>query len=212
MSPLSSRTLPEGHAASGVIAEIFYSSKLRGVKPGTPLSERFQAVIKLCSASLRDVPLHHALETLLNLRQHSSKANVEKPCCPPPLLFKYDPIYEGLPPPNPCQLLSPILSPLPFPTYFPALYHFIYSYHFMMETTCSLLSRDVVHLWQQLETLLQGVITAEGLEILLPFVLALMLEESTAVYAAWYLFEPISRVLGPRNAAKYLLKPLVSVH
>ncbi|XP_035599586.1 WD repeat-containing protein 81 [Oncorhynchus keta] len=198
-----------------LIAEIFYSSKLRGVKSGTPLSERFQAVIKLCSASLRDVPLplHHALETLLHLRQHSSKSKVEKPCGPRPLLFKYDPIYEGLPPPNPCQLLSPILSPLPFPTYFPALHHFIYSYHSKMETTCSLQGRDVVfHLWQQLETLLQGVITAEGLEILLPFVLALMLEESTAVYAAWYLFEPISRVLGPRNAAKYLLKPLVSVY
>ncbi|XP_034147074.1 WD repeat-containing protein 81 [Esox lucius] len=198
-----------------LIAEIFYSSKLRGVKPGTPLRERFQGVIKLCSANLRDVPLplHHALETLLNLRRHSSKAHFEETMCPRPLLFKYDPVFEGLPPPNPCQLLSPILSPLPFPTYFPALHDFIYSYHSNMEATCTLQGRDVVfHLWQQLEKLLQGVITAEGLEILLPFVLALMLEESTAVYAAWYLFEPISRVLGPRNAAKYLLKPLVSVY
>lgn len=198
-----------------LIAEIFYSSKLRGVKPGTPLRERFQAVMKLCSASLRDLPLplHHALETLLLIRKHSALAHTEVADCPSPLLFKYDPISEGLPPPNPCQLLSPIISPFPFPTYFPALHDFIFSYHAKMETTCSLQGRDVVfHLWQQLETLLQGNITAEGLEILLPFILTLMLEESTAVYAAWYLFEPISRVLGPRNAGKYLLKPLVSVY
>ncbi|KAM4628129.1 WD repeat-containing protein 81 [Polymixia lowei] len=198
-----------------LIAEIFYSYKLRGLKPGVPLRERFQAVMKLCSANLRDVPLslHHALETLLLIPKHPEKAHGKVTDCPRPLLFKYDPIYEGLPPPNPCQLLSPILTPFPFPTYFPALHHFIFSYHAKMETTCSLQGRDVVFcLWQQLETLLRGNITAEGLEILLPFVLALMLEESTAVYAAWYLFEPISRVLGPRNASKFLLKPLVSVY
>ncbi|XP_019943786.2 WD repeat-containing protein 81 [Paralichthys olivaceus] len=198
-----------------LIAEIFFSFKLRGLKPGTPLRQRFQAVMKLCSASLRDVPLslHHALETLLLIEKHSGIAHREVPDCPHPLLFKYDPICDGLPPPNPCQLLSSVITPFPFPSYFSALHDFIFSYHTKMEMTCSTQGRDVVfHLWQQLETLLRGNITAEGLEILLPFILALMLEESTAVYAAWYLFEPISKVLGPRNANKYLLKPLINVY
>ncbi|XP_031729483.1 WD repeat-containing protein 81 [Anarrhichthys ocellatus] len=198
-----------------LIAEIFYPSKLRGLKPGTPLRQRFQAVMKLCSASLRDVPLslHYALKTLLLIEKHSGIAQREVPDCPRPLLFKYEPIRDGLPPPNPCQLLNSIISPFPFPSYFAALHSFIFSYHAKMETTCSLQGRDVVfHLWQQLETLLRGNVTAEGLEILLPFILALMLEESTAVYAAWYLFEPISRVLGPRNASKFLLKPLINVY
>ncbi|XP_074535248.1 WD repeat-containing protein 81 [Halichoeres trimaculatus] len=198
-----------------LIAEIFYSCKLRGVKPGNPLRQRFQAVLKLCSGSLRDVPLclHQALETLLLIEKHSGIAQKELPDCPRPLLFKYDPIRDGLPPPNPCQLLNSIISPFPFPSYFSPLHQFIFSYHAKMETTCSFQGRDAVfHLWQQLETLLRGNITAEGLEILLPFILALMLEECTAVYAAWYLFEPISRVLGPRNANKYLLKPLINVY
>ncbi|KAM9853362.1 WD repeat-containing protein 81 [Aulostomus maculatus] len=197
-----------------LIAEIFYSSKVRGLKPGAPLRQRFQAVMKLCSASLRDVPLslHRALEKLLLIERHSGTAHREVPRCPLPLLFMYEPIYDGLPPPNPCQLLNSVITPFPFPTYFAALHQFIFSYHAKMEV-CSLQGRDVVfHLWQQLETLLRGNITAEGLEILLPFILALMLEESTAVYAAWYLFEPISRVLGPRNASKYLLKPLINVY
>lgn len=197
-----------------LIAEIFFSSKLRGLKPGIPLRKRFQAVMKLCSASLRDVPLslHHALETLLQIEKHS-KTTVGTPDCPHPLLFKYDPISDGLPPPNPYQLLNLTISPFPFPSYFVGLHRFIFSYHAKRNTTCSVQRRDVVfHLWQQLETLLRSNITAEGLEILLPFILALMVEESTAVYAAWYLFEPISRVLGPRNANKYLLKPLINVY
>ncbi|KAM6933877.1 WD repeat-containing protein 81 [Xenentodon cancila] len=197
------------------IAELFYSAKLRGLKPGASLRQRFQAVMKLCSANLRDVPLslQHALETLLLIEKYPAIAHREVPDCSDPLLFKYDPIYDGLPPPNPNQLLNSITTPFPFPSYFAALHHFIFSYHARMDSVCSLQGRDVVfHLWQHLEALLQSNITAEGLEILLPFILSLMLEESTAVYAAWYLFEPISRVLGPRNANKYLLKPLISVY
>lgn len=198
-----------------LIAEIFYSAKLRGLKPNAPLRQRYQAVMKLCSASLRDVPLslHHALETLLLIEKNSGAAQGEISDCPSPLLFKYDPICDGLPPPNPHLLLNPFISPFPFPPFFSALHRFIFSYHTKMETMSSLQGRDVVfHLWQQLEDLLQSNITPEGLEILLPFILALMLEESTAVYAAWYLFEPISKVLGPRNANKYLLKPLINVY
>uniref|UniRef100_A0A1A8BMJ3 WD repeat-containing protein 81 n=1 Tax=Nothobranchius kadleci TaxID=1051664 RepID=A0A1A8BMJ3_NOTKA len=198
-----------------LIAEIFYSSKLRGLKPETPLRRRFQAVMKLCSAHLRDVPLslHHALETLLLIKKHSGMSHREEQDCPGPLLFKYDPICDGLPPPNPHQLLNAIVTPFPFPSYFVALHTFIFSYHAKMGNVCSLQGRDVVfHLWQQLEALLRSQITAEGLEILLPFILTLMLEETTAVYAAWYLFEPIATVLGPRNANKYLLKPLINVY
>uniref|UniRef100_A0A8C1YUY7 WD repeat-containing protein 81 n=1 Tax=Cyprinus carpio TaxID=7962 RepID=A0A8C1YUY7_CYPCA len=199
-----------------LIAEIFYSSKLRGLGPGTHLSDRFQVVLKLCSTNLRDVPLplHHALESLLQVHKHCSKTETfTRHPQGLPYLFKYDPICEGLPPPNPWQLLSPVLSPLPFPAYFPTLHKFIFSYHSKMESINSVQGRDIVfNLWQQLETLLKDNINAEGLEILLPFVLSLMSEESTAVYAAWYLFEPVSRVLGPRNASKYLLKPLVGVY
>lgn len=198
-----------------LIAEIFYSAKLRGLKPETSLRKRFQAVMKLCSSNLRDVPLslHHALQNLLLVERHSGVAHRQVQDCPDPLLFKYDPICDGLPPPNPHQLLNSIITPFPFPTYFAALHTFIFYYHSKMGTVCSPQGRDVVfHLWQQLEALLQSKITLEGLEILLPFILTLMLEESTAVYAAWYLFEPISRVLGPRNAKKYLLKPLINVY
>ncbi|XP_037534177.1 WD repeat-containing protein 81 [Nematolebias whitei] len=198
-----------------LIAEIFFSAKLRGLEPETPLRKRFQAVMKLCSSNLCDLPLslHHALQTLLPIEKCSGGAHQNISDCPDPLLFKYDPICDGLPPPNPHQLLNSIITPFPFPSYFASLHNFIFSYHSKMGTVCSPQGRDIVfHLWQKLEALLRSNFTAEGLEILLPFILTLMLEESTAVYAAWYLFEPISRVLGPRNANKYLLKPLINVY
>ncbi|KAI5098934.1 WD repeat-containing protein 81, partial [Silurus meridionalis] len=217
-APLSFRDLihRDMQALGVFIAEIFYSSKLQYIKPGTSLSDRFQAVMKFCSASLRDIPLplHHVLESLLQIHKHKSGTESSNFLhADLPFLFKYDPIYEGLPPPNPWQLLTPVLSPLPFPEYFPSLHHFIFSYHSKMVSSNSVQGRDIVFsLWQQLQTLLHGDITAEGLEILLPFVLALMTEESTAVYAAWYLFEPVSSVLGPRNSSKYLIKPLIGVY
>ncbi|XP_051933385.1 WD repeat-containing protein 81 [Hippocampus zosterae] len=211
-APLSLMRLYERdmQALGVLIAEMFYSSKFRGLKPGASLRQRFHAVLKMCSLGFRDIPLslHHALEKLLPIEKQSGAAHQ----CQRPLLFNYDPICDGLPPPTPSQILNTFVTPFPFPSYFSGLHRFIFSYHAKMETVCRLQGRDVVfQLWQQLETLLRGNMTAEGLEILLPFILALMLEESTAVYAAWYLFEPISRVLGPRNANKYLLKPLVNV-
>ncbi|MBN3318874.1 WDR81 protein, partial [Atractosteus spatula] len=198
-----------------LIAEIFCAPKLRSLKPGASLKDRYQAVMKLCSSSLREVPLplHHALDILLQRGRGRGSGAGRRIS-----LFEYPPVCEGLPPPSPRQFLSPHTSPLPFPAYFPALHRFVFSYHARVGAEAPRGSqgtqeRDIVfHLWRQLETLLKGSITPEGLEILLPFVLALMSDESTAVYAAWYLFEPIARALGPRNAAKYLLKPLVGVY
>ncbi|MBN3278814.1 WDR81 protein, partial [Polyodon spathula] len=218
-SPSLSELFQRDMQALGVLmAEIFFAPKLRFLKLGAPLWDRFVAVRKLCSSSFRDIPspLHHALETLLQLGTAAPRSGGGEGGRRRLGLFEYEPVYEGLPPPCPWQLLSPFSSPLPFPAYFPALHSFIFSYHSQVEAmageSCSQ-GRDVVfHLWRQLESLLQGQVTPEGLEILLPFVLALMSHESTAVYAAWYLFEPIARVLGPRNAAKYLLKPLVGVY
>ncbi|XP_077578568.1 WD repeat-containing protein 81 [Stigmatopora nigra] len=216
-TPLSlTRLYQRDMQALGIlIAEIFYSSKVRGLKPDATLKQRFDAVLKLCSVGFRDIPLslHHALEKLLQIDSHSGTVQRETDHCHWPLLFDYDPIRAGLPAPNPSQLLNTFISPFPFPSYFAALHCFIFSHHRKMKNICSIQGREVVfQLWQQLETLLRANITAEGLEILLPFILALMLDESTAVYAAWYMFEPISRVLGPRNANKYLLKPLVNVY
>ncbi|XP_043574826.1 WD repeat-containing protein 81 [Chiloscyllium plagiosum] len=196
-----------------LIAEIFFAQRLRAQAPDTPLWDRFLAVRKLCPHHMREIaaPLQHAVSTLLQL--HDSPEELLKTRSPADWsrLFKYRAVCEGLPPPSPSQLLSPCCPTIPFPRYFSALHQFVCTYYSHWSEDGDQGRDFVFSLWQQLDKLLEQM-QPEGLEILLPFVLTLMSSDLTAVYTAWYFFEPISRALGPRNTNRYLLKPLVGVY
>ncbi|XP_048450744.1 WD repeat-containing protein 81, partial [Rhincodon typus] len=196
-----------------LIAEIFFAQRLRAQAPDAPLWDRFLAVRKLCVHHMREIasPLQHAASTLLQLHE-SLEELVKTPGQGDwSSLFEYRAVCEGLPPPSPGQLLSPCCPTIPFPRYFSPLHRFVCTYYSHWAEDGDQGRDFVFALWQQLDQLLEKM-QPEGLEILLPFVLALMSNDLTAVYTAWYFFEPISRALGPRNANRYLLKPLLGVY
>lgn len=52
----------------------------------------------------------------------------------------------------------------------------------------------------------------ETVNILLPFVKELIEDPSTSILAAWYLFDPITRALGPNKASENLLQSILKLY
>lgn len=196
-----------------MMAEIVFAPRIHTMAPKSPLLERYILVRNLGKHHMKEIPtpLLQMLESFLQLHAPDEELFSDVDIETQVKLFEFPHISNGLPPPSPSQLLSPFCLTIPFPTYFPNLHKFILTYQSRRTEDDSQGRELVFQLWQQIDGILCD-ITPEGLEIILPFVLSLMTEGSTAVYAAWYLFEPVAKALGPKNTNKYLLKPLIGAY
>ncbi|XP_076671390.1 WD repeat domain 81 isoform X2 [Andrena cerasifolii] len=155
--------------------------------------------------------------------------------------FRYPTItHMGLPPPSAHQFLQPILSGnlFPFSKYYKYLFNIVemlQNYNslvrelnfimkseddkdFMLKTKtiflCKISECKVKAIARELEHLLfhTGVAREVSLELIVPHIQQIMEESYSAVLAAWYLFDPIAKALGPKGTAETFLSSIMKLY
>ncbi|XP_017887166.1 WD repeat-containing protein 81 [Ceratina calcarata] len=155
--------------------------------------------------------------------------------------FRYPTItHMGLPPPSAHQFLQPILSGslFPFSKYYKHLYNIVEmlqeytslvrELNFVMKSEddmdsvfktktkllCKISECKVKAVARELEHLLfhTGIAREACLELIVPHVQQIMEEPYSCVLAAWYLFDPIAKALGPKDTAQTFLLPIMKLY
>ncbi|XP_012148256.1 WD repeat domain 81 isoform X2 [Megachile rotundata] len=155
--------------------------------------------------------------------------------------FRYPTVtYMGLPPPSAHQFLQPILSGslFPFSKYYKHLFNIVemlQEYNslvrelnfimkaeddmdFILKTKtkflCKISECKVKAIASELEHLLShtGIAREACLELIVPHIQQIMEEPYSAVLAAWYLFDPIAKALGPKDTAQTFLLPIMKLY
>ncbi|XP_050717169.1 WD repeat-containing protein 81-like isoform X6 [Eriocheir sinensis] len=217
------RRVRDMQAIGCIIVEMFSASKCRALGTRACLRDRYAHARKLLAHDQNDVPrcARQALQIIFQMLSHWDNEHNSLPT-------KYDPVYsDGLPPPSPHQLLQPLINLVVFPSYFPRLYRFVckmkqYSRllneaqgthsgsHDRKEYIQNVMANRVKMAARDLPDILPT-LSAEGLDLILPFLTELFEYPESAVSAAWYLTSILAQALGPEEANRYLLPPLVKL-
>ncbi|XP_034939157.1 WD repeat-containing protein 81 [Chelonus insularis] len=155
--------------------------------------------------------------------------------------FRYPTVtYMGLPPPSAHQFLQPILSSSLFPSskhfqYLFCIVQMLQEYNNLVRelnyvikqsendpedmTTkvqflCKISECKVKALARELERIITyaGNLLESSIQLIVPHVKQIMNEPYSAVLAAWYLFDPIARALGPKETSENFLNSILKLY
>ncbi|XP_053982258.1 WD repeat-containing protein 81 isoform X2 [Hylaeus volcanicus] len=155
--------------------------------------------------------------------------------------FRYPTItHMGLPPPSAHQFLQPMLSGslFPFSKYYKYLFNIVEmlqeynslarELNFIMKSEddtdiilktktkflCKISECKVIAIARELDHLLShtGVAREASLELIVPHIQQIMEERYSAVLAAWYLFDPIAKALGPKDTVEIFLSSIMKLY
>lgn len=217
------RRVRDMQAIGCIIVEMFSPSKCRVLSTKASLRDRYAHTRKLLTHDQTDIPrcIRHTLQVIFQIMNGKDTQDNTFP-------NKYEPVSsDGLPPPSPHQLLQPLINVIVFPSYFPKLYRYVCKmrqYSQLLNEAEMVLSEPqkrkeyilkvadirVKMAAKELQNLLP-ILSSEGLDLLLPYLIELFEYPESAVSAAWYLTSLIAQALGPEVANKHLLPPVVKL-
>lgn len=110
---------------------------------------------------------------------------------------------QGLPPPSAHQLLQPMVSLIPFPSEFPAVLTATHQLKQLLDHA----NMDFLGVGKTITSFT----SPSSIALVIPFVKALLLKNTTAFRAALYLLDPIAAALGPTETAKEFLHIILKI-
>jgi WD repeat-containing protein 81 len=135
-------------------------------------------------------------------------------------LFRYPSRgLDDLPPPDIDMLLHPIFRLVSFPTYMESLQRYLVRYNKLCvelrappaDETVRIESEKVSLLAQYL-TRMSSLLGPDGLQLVIPYVTEQLTDlQASAFQSAWLLFHPVAQAIGPTEASRHFLQPLVSL-
>ena len=203
-----------------LILELYVPQKFVGLGSNANIDARIDCSLNIIKNELHTIPLlvRTAVTRLLKVEDnlleettnHYSFSSISK---------------EGLPPPSAQQLLHPTISPLPFPKSF---YTFAKILRMLNEiqltqefqTDQSVSNKEIEHTVAEVQVKMVAVelsslledIPRTQLKLILPVVKSLFQGMPTQILAVWFLFEPISKALGPSQTRIHFLEYILNIY
>ncbi|XP_042862258.1 WD repeat-containing protein 81-like isoform X2 [Penaeus japonicus] len=217
------RRVRDIQAIGCITVEMFNAPKCRVLSNRAKLPERYAHALKLLMNDQIDIPrcIRHTLQVIFQIDSARDTREYVLP-------NKYEPVSsDGLPPPSPHQLLQSLINVIVFPSYFPKLYAFVCKmrqYSQLLseaQLSCCDLQKKNEYIMKVAEIRVKMAakdlpkilpsLSSEGLSLILPYLIELFEFPESAVNAAWYLTSPLAQALGPEEANKHLLPPVVKL-
>lgn len=168
-----------------------------------------------------------AASILLNLADFK-ELPIDSDNCGPELLFEFPIInHLGLQPPTPALLLQKYSHIIAFPVYFGDLYNVLNEMkdidnQIVIETSqlksarekmkiTKVLARKKVEVLEVFLRENRGKLTAEGFELLMPYIKDLFKDPITTVQAAWSILRHVGKELSPADVSKNLMSYLTQL-
>ena len=199
------------------ILELYMPQKFSNIGSSASLHARLNCAIRIIKNEPYNIPL--PLRPVV-MRILSVENMHETKTISPKILSE-----EGLPAVSAAQLLHPTLSPLSFPKSFQTFARILRLLEKIQLTQnykskpCALSSETeqtvaevkVKMVAAELSAIIDD-LPGDQIKLMLPVIKSLFQDNSTAILAVWFLFEPLSKALGPSQTCIYLLEHILNIY